>query len=265
MSNKLITSSPSPLAIAHTKKTLALQKNLFHDPELTGDTIKIIFPDNQKLVVEKECAEKFDFFRGALDFDSNKPNKRIIKLPKNVPACLTKQNVELIIRQDRDSIPKEAIVEVFNAADFLGAKEKLFYPIAEAYVTKFHKSGYGPEYQEIKRFLGVKHFYACNKKLETESWGNNKELPSHNITDFSVNKILKTFPNLSYLDLRSNNIDTLKIDDLANLPEHFTLKLQNNPITSIQKKSSSKYPQFCTIYLSKCSNKKLNLQLESIA
>jgi hypothetical protein len=78
------------------------------------------------LVIEKEAADKFDFFRGTLQFDSNKPNKRIIKLPKNVPACLTKQNVELIIRQDRDSIPKEVIVDVFTAADFLGAKEKLF-------------------------------------------------------------------------------------------------------------------------------------------
>lgn len=304
MDTKFFTNnSNTKLALQYANKTIVQQRRLFYDPELTENKIKLIFPDSQKLIIDQKSAEDFDFFRNALNFDNENLNKRIISLPKNAPACVNKKNLEHILTKDANSITKENIIEAYNAADFLGAKEKIFYTIAEGYISKFDKSDYGPEYEILQKHLGIEHFYACGKKLQpydderglvtggcTLSCDTNihslhdidylktlpefneerrrkiiaLRLPSHNINQFNLKKIIKLFPNLSLLDLSDNQLHRLLIDDLCNLPDGFYLSLKNNPISSIEQKTVRKFPQHCTIHLSENNDQKINKQLEQI-
>jgi hypothetical protein len=286
MSNKLIPINTNPYtAVINSHKIIALYKKLIHDVELTEGKVKIIFPQHQKLIIEKTTAQQFDFFRGSLDFESH---KRIIRIPDNAPDSVTKHNVEYIMTQDCHFIPKENVVDVYTAADFLGAKEKLLYPIAEAYVSTHNESDYGPEYEKIKKHLGIKHFFVKNKlatatlikknqlRLFGDSYARYEQihslddldyftkllskktrqsihkisLRSHKISNFNLKKILSIFPHLKELDLSLNKMKTVTMDNIRYLPDGFSLNLSWNPITAIQSTKIKRYPANCAIFLS---------------
>lgn len=128
--------------------------NHTYDPALP---ITILFHNRQRITLDFKQAKKFKFFKNALDF-TGQPNKHnVIKIPNAAPRCITKENLSLLLKDQLPPLTLQTFDGLYKTADYLLASERVWYPLAKAYMTHYYYRYISPEYNDIKNVLGVKH------------------------------------------------------------------------------------------------------------
>lgn len=242
----------------------------------SGEDITIIFGNRQRISIPYKQAKKFSFFKNTLACKAPKYKQDVIQIPKSAPKFITKKNFLTLLNDDMNNLIYQELIKMYQLADFLSAKEEVFYPLAERYVSKYlytqkyypeilHKncnSEYVQYYHEIKKFLGIKYLITKAKKAHAKivslttsrvaCWF--AELSSlHDIDYMSMLPELNTKDareKIKTLNITRNNIDEFNIKKILRVfPNLSLLNLQHNNIAHIQLDNLSELPDNFTLDL----------------